>query len=119
MITPVLNSGRAELSFFDKDDKLIELKNVVCSEYKLYTDNNDLYLYVKLTSPLALIDPKFFIDTFKIKLAFLNEEEKVIAGYKFNPTKITWETEGIQGLNKVPTWQVIFALNDQHEIVTA
>jgi hypothetical protein len=115
--TTVLNSGRFELSFFDRDDKIIELRAIACSEYKLYTDNGNTYLYVKLTSPLTLIDPKFFNETFSLKINFVNEEEETISAYKFNVHEITWELNGQQGMNLPPTWQVIYALSGS-EVIT-
>lgn len=110
MTPDVLNSGQYNLTFINGDQQSVNLGAVIPFEYKMYTDAEGAYLYVKFTSPNALLDLKLLRTIKKISLDFFHLDGTVINGYNFEISGYTWELEGAKGENRLLMWEVIFAL---------
>jgi hypothetical protein len=109
MIPDILNSGNFDLIFKGDLDKELFLGPIV-NEYKMYTDNEGVYLHLQLISPTDLLDLPVLHNVKTIQLDYLHETLAPLVSYQFGILGYSWEFEGKRGNNNMLFWEVVFAV---------
>lgn len=110
---PLLDSSNFDFNCYDEQNSPIDLGSVKCTKYKLYTDANNLCLYMTFTSPFGLLNVASLPKASKGQLVFLSDEEDFITGYQFGIEAFSWEIEGEVGNKKPASWSIVLILDNE------
>lgn len=111
MIESFINSAVFKVSLFDAQKQPIQTDPVLAQEYKLYTDNNNVYLYIKYVSPTHLLNIQKINTVKSVSLEFLNAEQKPTCCYSSICLGYSIELEGSRTQEGMLTWDLVLLLD--------
>lgn len=105
-----INSSSFDIALLDASSVRINTEPALPQDYKLYTDNTGIYLYVRYISPSGLLDIQKVNGLKEVELLFLSEDGLPVSKYKAKCSGFSLEFEGTKTETNILTWDLILAL---------